>query len=90
MKRFLIFANKYFDAKGGFMDLCHECETLEQAKEFVKGLTPPEHRHGQEHMDGWWQIVDIEERWILLSNRMKFRFPIDGKYGRRRIDEKTV
>lgn len=87
MKRFIVFYNKYFDAKGGFLDYLDDFDTELEARRFVKGLLPSENRPGKEALDGWWQIVDWYERKIYLNNGHVFKFPNDGKMGRRNLKD---
>jgi hypothetical protein len=80
MKRFVVFYNPYFDAKGGFLDYLEDFDSLPQARKFAEGLLPS-YKEAQPS-GGWWQIADLKDRLIYLNNHQVFSFPNDGKFGR--------
>lgn len=68
MKRYLLFANLFGDAKGGFGDFIGDFKTYEKAHEIVADYFP---------VDGWWEIVDFEKRLIYSKQGQVQKFFID-------------
>lgn len=81
MKRFVVFYNPYFDSKGGFLDYAAEFDVYNDAFKYAKSLIGPKDK------EGWWNITDIQERIIYLNTGEVWRFPNEGKYGRRTLEE---